>query len=245
MPLETFFNLPEDKRRRVVAAALDEFAEHTYDTASISRICVRAEIAKGSFYHYFSSKIDLFEWLTFEELGRQKIAFVQANVTLPTDGDFFATMEGYAVAGYRWALANPRLARITEALMSPSPDPDLQALAVRHRRMGHQGMTTMLRAGQASGHVRADLDLEIAASVLVVLLQQGADRALWQRFGLDLVGLMRRPERACDVTEAELHTLVSGLVDILRRGFGSASGSREPVTFDIEKLADDIYRSTS
>lgn len=244
MPTDTFFNLPPEKRARVVAAALDEFAGYSYDSASISRICTRAEIAKGSFYQYFASKIDLFEWLVFEELSRQKLGFVKEHVTLPADGDFFASMEEFAVAGFRWALANPRLARMTEALMVPSPDPDLRALAERTRRMSHKAMAAMLGAGQASGHVRRDLDLDIAASVLVVLLQQGADRALWQRFGLDLVGLMHRPERACEVTEAELRTLVSGLVDLLRRGFGSADGPREPVEIDVEALADDVYRST-
>ena len=63
MPKETFFNLPEAKRQRIIDLALAEFAEKDYDTASISRIVSQAGIAKGSFYQYFENKEDLYTYL--------------------------------------------------------------------------------------------------------------------------------------------------------------------------------------
>jgi AcrR family transcriptional regulator len=42
MPKEIFFNLPEEKRERITALAIEEFAENDYDLASISRIVSRA-----------------------------------------------------------------------------------------------------------------------------------------------------------------------------------------------------------
>lgn len=69
MPKETFLNLPEAKRQRIIDVALEEFAGHTYHRASLSRIVERAGIAKGSMYQYFDDKFDLYVYLM--ELGGQ------------------------------------------------------------------------------------------------------------------------------------------------------------------------------
>lgn len=46
-------------RRRILAAAVDLFAEHGYDATSVSQVINRAGVAKGGFYHHFRSKDDL------------------------------------------------------------------------------------------------------------------------------------------------------------------------------------------
>lgn len=46
-------------RRRILAAAVDLFAEHGYDATSVSQVINRAGVAKGGFYHHFASKDDL------------------------------------------------------------------------------------------------------------------------------------------------------------------------------------------
>ena len=53
MPKDTFFNLSEEKSTLIEDAALNEFAEHGFDNASINRIVEKADIAKGSFLSIF------------------------------------------------------------------------------------------------------------------------------------------------------------------------------------------------
>jgi len=60
VPKETFFNLDEKKRQHIMEVVIDEFAAHEYKSASISKICQVAGIAKGSFYQYFQNKKDLY-----------------------------------------------------------------------------------------------------------------------------------------------------------------------------------------
>lgn len=60
MPKKTFFNLSDEKRRRIVDAALQEFAAHSFNEASINQIIKYADIPKGSFYQYFTNKEDLY-----------------------------------------------------------------------------------------------------------------------------------------------------------------------------------------
>jgi len=63
MPKETFFNLPELKRKAVFDAAVGEFSVYMFSEASINRIVKAAQIARGSFYQYFDGKEDLFAYV--------------------------------------------------------------------------------------------------------------------------------------------------------------------------------------
>ncbi len=50
----------EDKRERILAAALEAFGESGFSTATMKEIAMRAEIAPGSIYTYFQDKDELF-----------------------------------------------------------------------------------------------------------------------------------------------------------------------------------------
>lgn len=60
MPKQTFFNLPEDKKEKIIRAARKEFSRVSLYEASISNIIKEAEIPRGSFYQYFDNKEDVF-----------------------------------------------------------------------------------------------------------------------------------------------------------------------------------------
>ena len=52
-------------RQRILAAAVELFAEHGYDGTSVAQVIGRAGVAKGGFYHHFASK----EALLYEVYG--------------------------------------------------------------------------------------------------------------------------------------------------------------------------------
>ena len=60
MPKATFFNLPDNKREKLIAAAIDEFSKAPYQEISINQIIKAMEIPAGSFYQYFTDKKDLY-----------------------------------------------------------------------------------------------------------------------------------------------------------------------------------------
>lgn len=80
MPQATFFNLPDDKKILIIAAALDEFSSASYDTASINQICKKSNIAKGSFYQYFTDKMDLYVYIMTLAI-EEKIKFFSSVLT--------------------------------------------------------------------------------------------------------------------------------------------------------------------
>ncbi|HML37057.1 MAG TPA: TetR/AcrR family transcriptional regulator [Bacillota bacterium] len=60
MPKRTFNRLDNDKKERVIRAAIEEFQTHGFEKAKIEAIAKKAEVAKGSIYQYFDDKKDLF-----------------------------------------------------------------------------------------------------------------------------------------------------------------------------------------
>jgi len=56
-------NTRDDRRARLLQAALTVFSERGYHDASIAEIIERASVARGTFYNYFRSKRAIFEVL--------------------------------------------------------------------------------------------------------------------------------------------------------------------------------------
>lgn len=88
MPSSTFFNLPQEKRTRLLAAAREEFSRVPYDEASINRMIRAAGIPRGSFYMYFADKEDLFRHL-LEDYVQHFVQLLQ-EVLREEKGDLFA-----------------------------------------------------------------------------------------------------------------------------------------------------------
>lgn len=60
MPKDTFFNLSEEKREKVIRSAISEFLKHGFEKANVGSIAKNAGVAKGSIYQYFENKKELF-----------------------------------------------------------------------------------------------------------------------------------------------------------------------------------------
>lgn len=63
MPQETFLNLSEDRKKEIINIGFEEFAQNDFDSASLASIIKKLNLAKGSFYRYFNTKLDLYIFL--------------------------------------------------------------------------------------------------------------------------------------------------------------------------------------
>ena len=61
--IDRFKILPEEKKKRILDAAIEEFAINGYDKASTNSIVRKADISKGILFHYFESKKNLFLYI--------------------------------------------------------------------------------------------------------------------------------------------------------------------------------------
>ncbi len=87
MCTETFLRLPEEKRRRFLDAAWEEFTSARFTDVSINQIVRRAGIPRGSFYQYFAGKDDLLAYLLEEVRNHVKEEY--RRVLKANGGDIF------------------------------------------------------------------------------------------------------------------------------------------------------------
>jgi AcrR family transcriptional regulator len=170
MPFSTFDNLPEEKREKILACALDEFAQHDYDSASISKIVARAGIAKGSLYQYFADKRDLYIYLL--ELATQKKAELMASIRMPesTPG-VFSTLRGLFHGMAAFELRYPLLAKVGyRAVHGKSPLP--AEVLSKARQSTQQYFIALIEEGKIQGEIRADVDSSTAAFILTAALEE-------------------------------------------------------------------------
>jgi AcrR family transcriptional regulator len=66
---EKFLNLDKEKQERILNAAMKEFAQKGFNSASTNEIVKESNIGKGMLFHYFKSKKDLFLYLYDYTLG--------------------------------------------------------------------------------------------------------------------------------------------------------------------------------
>lgn len=87
MPTSTFYNLPQEKKEKLLDAIKNEFTRVPYSDVSINKIIQAADISRGSFYQYFEDKDDM---LSYIMLGYQKAVFdVAKNSLIASKGDLF------------------------------------------------------------------------------------------------------------------------------------------------------------
>ncbi|MGS0971780.1 MAG: TetR family transcriptional regulator [Candidatus Izemoplasmataceae bacterium] len=81
MPKDTFFHLDDEKRKKIMKAAKDEFTQNELHKSRVSNIIKKAGIPRGSFYQYFEDLTDLYYYVindsfdSLEEMGKKYSEF--------------------------------------------------------------------------------------------------------------------------------------------------------------------------
>ena len=88
---EKFFDLKKEKQDRIINAALKVFALNGYRHASTDDIVKEADISKGLLFHYFGSKVGVFEFV-YEYSVRYVILELATKVS-KTESNLFEVMK--------------------------------------------------------------------------------------------------------------------------------------------------------
>lgn len=215
MPKQTFYNLPEDKRKRIIELSIEEFAAKPYGKASLSSIVNKAGIAKGSMYQYFENKKDLYTYI-LEMAAREKMSFLQSQGLNP-DADFFTLFEQILMAGARFTLAQPRLGRIMANAMEPSGEEVLNEVFGKMKEMSLNFIKELLINAQNQGSVRKDMSPELMA-YLTNAMMTGLSDYILEKAGLNLKGFLQDIQGRQKITEKEIQRITKDVIQLLRNG---------------------------
>lgn len=202
MPREAFFNLKTEKRERIIDAGIDEFAEHGYQQASISRIVERADIAKGSFYHYFKDKKDFFKYI-LQLLGDVKLKILAPVLMEMGSRDFFDIVRDMYLSSVRWVAREPKLMRISQNVML---DRELRNEVLEdNQQKAINYYLSLINIGVAKGDLRQDLDRDLTARILL-MLQIALLDIYYEKYGQPIEETV-----FMSLAEEMLHTIAIGI----------------------------------
>lgn len=137
--------------RRILDAAVAEFADRGYLRASLSRIAGRAGVAKGLVLYYFGSKDDLYRAAVDRALEPIETALEEAAAHLPRD--LFERIRCLGAIKLKVYRDHPDAYRlIVRSLVDPSVSPEfrrrLTQAAVRNQELLYRGIdASRLRPG--------------------------------------------------------------------------------------------------
>ena len=170
IPTQTFFNLPEAKREALIAIAIDEFAEHDFQNASISRIVAKAGIAKGSIYQYFADKEDLYLYL-IDLAGQEKRRFLSELRPPSPDMGLFPYLKWLLETSTRFRFAQPRLEQVVARALAPGQGLRTD-LGRRLKEQTEAYWRQLVQMGVEKGDVDPGYDRGLVAWVFTVLTNE-------------------------------------------------------------------------
>jgi AcrR family transcriptional regulator len=171
MPLPRFANLEPERRRRLLAAAAQEFAVHGFQGAATSRIMKAAGMSKAALYYYFHDKSDLYGAAIEEawQVMRPEKALQLEALQVQT---FWPELLRYYLAMLAQAGREPWLAAAGKLVYHVAPESGASELVASQLAKARAVLEALVRRGQELGAVRRDLP-----EGLLVALATGAAEA--------------------------------------------------------------------
>ncbi|MBO7179219.1 MAG: TetR/AcrR family transcriptional regulator [Clostridia bacterium] len=160
---EAFDKIPEEKRKRVLDAATDEFANYGFENTSIQQIAKRAEISVGSVYKYFENKDELFAMVVKENLTLLEELLLHHS---SSSEDVIVKAEKVLKELLKFAKKHPQLIKLYCAITTGNNTEFSRLLAQRVESISAKVYTEVIEKAQSTGDVRKDIDPKFFAFLL-------------------------------------------------------------------------------
>ena len=190
MPKETFFNLDEEKKKRIIEASLNEFSERSFNEAKLSRIIKASKIPRGSFYQYFEDKLDLYKYI-FDIIAKRKIEFMSDLLPNPEKMPFIELFEELYIRGIKFAKSDTRFVKISKYLML-SGKHLIDEIFGDNLDLAKQFYINYIETDKSLGRIREDVDTEFLAEFVVQATTNVAFNEVEQNDDFDVERMFKR-----------------------------------------------------
>jgi AcrR family transcriptional regulator len=151
---------PGYDRDQILAVAVAVFNEQGYDAASVAQLAERLGVSKSALYHHFDSKEELLAVALDQALGGLEAVLHTAEATSGSAADRLGAVLRGAV---RVLVARRPFVTLLLRVRGTS---EVERAALKRRRAFDQNVTGLVRAAQAEGSVRADIDASVATRLV-------------------------------------------------------------------------------
>jgi AcrR family transcriptional regulator len=161
-----------DRRAEILDAAQRCFARHGFHQTSMQDICAEAGMSAGNLYRYFPSK----EAIIAGICERDRADAAESFAAVSNGPNFFEGLAGLARHHLVERTAD-EVGLCAEIMAESRRNPQIAAMSQKIEEDVREMLTSMLQRAIDAGEIRGDIDVETAATVLMVL----ADGISWRR----------------------------------------------------------------
>ncbi len=182
MPNKAFMHLEEQKRKRLITSALNEFSKYPYDQISINRIIQSIDMPRGSFYLYFNDKEDLYLYI-FSTYHNILIDFLNnatknSKTIIDVCSNMFEEIIEYCDNGNYGALLKMFFIGLNHNIENKLMDAGSRDEVIK---------TVTLFNEQAHQRIQKDIDIKDVTDLLVNILIHSISQYYIMNFELDVV----------------------------------------------------------
>jgi len=173
-----FLNLTPEEQKKIIDAALDEFADKDFGAASLNSIIVKAGISKGSMYHYFANKEDLYFYI-IDQIMKTKEKFLNQALTATekplSEMSFFENLEFQMLASVDFAAQHYREHQLSIRLQNMAEGPLKKRLIGDLTRAFEDYVENMVDKAMKTGEIRDEFDKGFVIRILKFTLMHFVD----------------------------------------------------------------------
>ena len=197
MPRPRFQRLTDAQREHILDVASAAFAAEGFERTSYNELLQRLGLTKGSAYHTFDGKADLYSVVIERAVTRFAAALPAPACSSSTATSFWPGVSSWLDASLAYVTAHPESARLLGGIVEGDHSGSAAAVAPLMAPFG-----VLVREGQRVGCVRSDLNEALLVSLCLAVL--GA---------LDRVTL----PQVSALSSTERGAVLERSIDILRR----------------------------
>lgn len=215
MPKQTFLNLHEDKKQKIIEISIYEFALFDYNAASVSRIVKTAGIAKGSIYQYFENKADLYFYL-IEYVSDKKLNYINSHMD-SRDDDFYSLYKKILLSACKFDLEFPQYSRMMYNVGHENHNDEIGDVAKKLMDASADYLYSLVSISQERGQIRKDLDKGLIAFILSYL-SVDIGEYITKKFNFSYLDAIKQGKGMLPISEKDLGDVLDSLISFYRTG---------------------------
>jgi len=165
------------KKQAILDAAMDEFSQYDFDQASVNRIIEGAGTSKGTFYHYFRSKeelyLELIRWVAEEKIRYLSVS--RPEIPAQKAPSIWNLLKAQMEHSLYFGLENPKMAAFAAKAAN---EPNLNVKKKTEDVIGYSAKEFLLRLIDeeiAMGRISGDLPLAFVRDIFSYMMSHFND----------------------------------------------------------------------
>ncbi len=160
-----------DNYKRLEDIAMGEFAQKGFDGVSLNEILRRAGISKGSFYHHYQGKEDLYMALVGKVIAGKWQYMEDHGFLQKQEESLFPLLQQQITAALAYVEARPLFQQFAESMLREGNTELRSMVFTRYRLENRDRLLHLVRDAMEKGEVRDDIPAEQVNDILMFFLQ--------------------------------------------------------------------------